>query len=357
MEKYAVIMAGGAGSRLWPLSREKKPKQFICVGGDSCMLEQTIERVLLAVPPEKCFVITNHELLEVTTAVVRDLIPQSNVIAEPSRRNTGACIAYMTLFLKKRYGDGIACFMPADGYVRNSAGYAEDLNAAYETAEDTEGLVLIGIVPSYAATGYGYIHVGDKSAQNGSIHTVERFVEKPDAQTAERFIAEGGYFWNSGIVCGKIDSIIREIERHIPTHYRLLSDAVENYGAPGFEACLIRAYGILKGISFDKGVLEKCEKITVVSGKFDWDDIGSLDALSKALSADEAGNFARGAFCGLNTNDSVIYADTGLIATVGVRGMIIVNTDDAVIVCPRDCAQDVKLLVERLKAEGYEDFV
>lgn len=354
MEKYAVIMAGGAGSRLWPLSRKDKPKQFIGVEGGKCMLLQTIDRICETVPAEKCFIITNKNLFGITKETVGDVVPVSNIILEPAQKNTAACIAYASLLLKEKVGAGLLCFVPADGYVKNRADYKLAIERAYLAAETARSLVVIGIMPSYPATGYGYIHIDTDSGADRNVFPVNRFVEKPDLDTAKRFLSSGAFLWNSGILVGSIDAVVENTKLFLPDHYEKLSRAINRADGQDTGLSLEKAYEELQDISFDKGVLEKCGRIRAVKGCFDWDDIGSLDALSKTFSQDEAGNSVQGSYLCMDSGNSVIYSDGVLISAIGVENMIIAATKDAVLVCPRDRVQDVKLLVERLKAGGYE---
>jgi mannose-1-phosphate guanylyltransferase len=355
LEKYVVVMAGGTGSRLWPLSREKKPKQFISVKYDKSMLIQTIERVCEIVPAENCFIITNKGLFDITKKAVGDLIPLSNIILEPKRKNTAACIAYASLLLKERLGTGLLCFVPADGYVKNHTDYKSAVEQAYLAAGNTNGLVVIGISPSYPATGYGYIQINPDMEIRNHAFRVNHFVEKPDLDTAKKFISSGDFLWNSGILLGSMDAIIESTKVFLPGHFRAISAAVKQIDGQELNSFIDKAYDEIPAISFDKGVLEKNDSIYAVKGNFDWDDIGSLDALSKTFFSDENGNAIQGRFLCVDTNNSVIYSDGVLVSTIGLENMIIAATKDAILVCPKDRIQDVKSLVEKLKLNGFEN--
>ena len=354
VEKYIVIMAGGTGSRLWPLSRENKPKQFISVKGNQCMLIQTIERVRKIISAENCFIITNKNLFDITKKTVKDIIPISNIILEPERKNTAACIIYASLLLKERIGTGLLCFVPADGYIKNHINYKLAIEQAYLAAENTNGLVIIGIDPSYPATGYGYIQINPDEEISENAFRVNHFIEKPDLDTAKGFISSGDYLWNSGIVLGSIDAIIDSTKAFLPNHFREISDAVKQIDGQELNASIAEAYDKISDISFDKGVLEKSDCIHAVKGYFDWDDIGSLDALSKTFLSDAAGNSIQGDFLGIDTSKSAIYSDGVLVTTIGVENMIIAATKDAILICPKDRIQDIKMLVEKLKINGFE---
>lgn len=354
MERFAVIMAGGSGTRLWPISRELRPKQFINVDDGKCMLVQTIERICEVIPADKCFIITNNALKNITWNTVKDLIPYSNIILEPEKKNTAACIAFATLQLKERFGEGIICFVPADGYVKDRKAYKSAIELAYTAAEKTDDLIIIGITPTYPATGYGYIQI-DNDIDAQRVSTVLKFIEKPDLETAQKLISSGDFLWNGGILVGNMDAIIVSIKAQLPDHYNELLQAVKQDRLSHIS--VENAYNKLENVSFDNGVLEKNEGTHVVKGSFDWDDIGSIDALSKTLSADAMGNTVKGKHLGIDTNNSVIIGEDALITTIGINNMIIACTKDAILICPRNKAQDVKILVEKLKSNGYESLL
>lgn len=347
-------MAGGSGSRLWPLSRENKPKQFINVEGNKSMLVQTIERVQKIAAAENCFIITNQKLFEITKKTVDGLIPVSNILLEPKRKNTAACIAYAALQLKERLCAGLLCFVPADGYVKNHAAYKSAIEQAYLAAENTNGLVIIGISPTYPATGYGYIRINPNSEISENAFAVSQFIEKPNLETAKKLISSGEYLWNSGIVVASMDAIVESTRVFLPEHFIEFSNAVQQNIGQELNAAIENAYDKIPDISFDKGVLEKSNQIYAVKGSFDWDDIGNLDALSKTFPSDAAGNSIQGDFLGIDTSNSAIYSDGVLITSISVENMILAATKDAILVCPKDKIQDIRTLVEKLKQSGFE---
>lgn len=356
LDRFAVIMAGGAGSRLWPLSRESRPKQFIELCDGKCMLLQTIDRIREIVPYDKCFIITNKKLFDITKKTVGDIIPVSNIILEPMRKNTAACIAYATMVLKEKAGQGVLCFIPADGYVGEENSYRAAVGQACRAAEETNNLVVIGITPTYPSTGYGYIHIDGEKVISGA-YKVERFVEKPDHATAEKYMKSGDYLWNSGILVGTIEAILKNVKKYLPNHYDSLSRAVQTGDNGELPVSIENAFNKLENISFDNGVLEKCGDISAVKGNFDWDDIGSLGALPRVLGTDKDGNAINGSYCGIDTSDTIVCGNDMLVATVGVSNLVIAVTQDAVLVCPKDRVQDVKALVGRLKEKGLERYL
>lgn len=356
MDKFAVIMAGGSGTRLWPLSREARPKQFINNEDGSCMLVQTIERICEIVPSGKCFIITNEELKEITWETVKGLLPYSNIITEPIRKNTAACIALATLQLKKKFGEGLVCFVPADGYVKDTKGYKKSIENAYEAAEKTNNLVIIGITPTYPSTGYGYIQI-DNDTESEKVLSVLKFIEKPDLDTAKKLISSGEFLWNGGILAGSMDAIINSLRVYLPDHVVKLSEAVEHMNDADGSIYTEKAYNEIQNISFDNGVLEKCMGISAVRGVFDWDDIGSIDALSKTMKTDDMGNTVKGRHLGIDTSNSVILGEDTLIATIGIENIIIASTKDAILICPRNRAQDVKKIVDKIKNSEFENLL
>ncbi len=357
MEKFVVIMAGGSGTRLWPLSKEKKPKQFISVDDGECMLVQTINRVCRSVPPSNCFIVTNQDLVELTKEVVKDLIPFSNIIPEPRKKNTAACIAYTAMLIDKKPGEAILCFVPADGYVKDELGYAETINLAFSAAEEKDSLVVIGISPSYPSTAYGYIKVDIGAGSENQILKVIMFTEKPSEDIARSMLESGDYLWNGGILAGTSKAIINQVKQYIPEHYNSITNALAQLGSDNFNTYIDNAYNELQDISFDSAVLEKSDDIYVIRASFEWYDIGSIDTLSETLEKDKDSNSWKGDYIALQTTNSVIYADGILIGVIGLDNMIVAGTNEAVIVCPREKAQEVKSLVEILKQKGYEIFL
>lgn len=357
LERFAVVMAGGSGSRLWPLSRESMPKQFIAVDGNKSMLAMSLERLRGVVAGERCFVVTNKNLVERTREVTSGLIPPENIIAEPVRKDTAACVAYAAMYLRKKYGPGLLCCVPADGYVKDTAGYASTLARGLEACGQNRSLVLVGLRPTYPATGYGYMRVNPDLP----VSQVYAFTEKPKEDAAQQMVASGEWLWNGGIFMGDLDLIIAGVREHLPQYAEKLGGALERLGQPQYDGALEEAYGRLESTSFDKGILEKMHasgSICAVQGLFDWDDIGSLDALAKILDAGDSDMFVLGKHCGLDTDGCVIYGREDILtATIGLRDIIVAVTKDAVLIAPREKAQAVKQLVDLIKEKGLEKFV
>ena len=358
MKRYAVIMAGGTGSRLWPISRQKKPKQFIDFVNGKPMLTQTIEYLTGIVCMDDCFIVTNCILQELVHDTIKDIVPATNVIVEPLKKNTAACIAYSALLLRKERRDGILCCIPSDSNIADAAAYRDALETACIEAEGSHSMVVIGIAPSFPSTGYGYIK-SDRIMSTGDmkIARVQKFAEKPCIEKAKEFVSCGEYLWNSGILVGRLESILDNVERFLPGLYKELSDAVNNTDGASTAASLEKAYSAIEDISFDKGVLEKCNNLCVVKGNFQWSDVGSLDMLDKILKRDANGNVILGDHIGIDTNNSVVYSRNSLIATIGLDNIAIINTGDVTLVCPRNRAHEIKNIVEMAKLNGYEKYI
>jgi len=257
--------------------------------------------------------------------------------------------------ISEQRGRGVFCFVPADGYVKETESYRDAILQAFEAAERKSELVVIGIVPVYPATGYGYMRV-DRDPDKESSKVYE-FTEKPNKKTAKRMIKSGKYLWNGGILLGLADVIIKNVETYLPGHFKPLRDATQHMGEKDYPARIREAYSQLGDISFDYGVLEKTQGIYAVKGHFDWDDVGSLDALSRTLNKDENGNAVQGRHFGIDTDNNVIYSEGMLITTIGMHHMIVAATNDAIIVCPRDRAQEIKPLVEKFGSSGLDEFM
>ena len=349
MKVFCVIMAGGGGTRFWPVSREKKPKQLLDLDGKGLMINQTADR--LKNLSEGLYVVTAKEQAEsLKKATAGRILPQ-NVIVEPSKKNTAACIGYAAVRIIKEHGDGIMVVSPSDAYVKDQKEYVKTFNTAIEGAKKG-GLFTIGIKPTFPATGYGYI----KSIGDGEIKKVERFVEKPDYITAEKYLKSGDYLWNSGVFVWKASVILEEIKKYIPELYDGLK-LIEKSPIDKQSFAAEEAYKIIPSISIDYGVMEKTQNAFVVAGDFGWSDVGSFDTLSDMVGKDENGNVVRGNAILKDTADSVIYSEKRLIATLGLKDVIVVETDDAVLVCDKSRAQEIKSIVEILKEKGYNDLI
>lgn len=363
MNKFGVIMAGGGGTRLWPLSRKERPKQLLNLSGKDLMINETLDRLSKNIPRENMFIVTNAVQAELMKKETKGRMQDDHVLVEPAARNTAACIGYAAMEIVKKYGDGIMCILPSDHFIKNEKEFSAIINAAVIAAEKTDALVTIGIKPSFPATGYGYIRVklgsetavGDENGKNYSM--VEEFVEKPDLETAEKYVKEGCYSWNSGMFVWKASTILSYMSRLLPDVYACLEKIGNAMNTPDERKVIEEVYPIIPKISIDYGIMERADHVLVISGEFGWNDIGSLDMLSIMKDADENGNTAYGEQLLIDTKDCIVYGTDKLIATIGVSDLIVVQTEDAVLVCHKDKSQDVKTVVETLKEQEKEQYL
>jgi mannose-1-phosphate guanylyltransferase len=350
---YAVIMAGGSGTRFWPVSRGATPKQLVRIVGDATMIQATVARLQPLIPAERVLIITTAALAAETRKQLPMLKPE-HVIAEPVGRDTAACVALAALVISKLDPQGVMIMLPADQVITPADAFQAALAVGVEQAQQG-GIVTFGIQPRFAATGYGYIKLAAKRSEHAgiSVNQAERFVEKPDAATAAGYVAEGSYRWNAGIFAWRADVVLRELE----THCQWLTDALAPVGAawgtPRFAQVLDDVYQPLKKVSIDYALMEKAQDIRVVTGTFTWDDVGSWDSLYDHLPVDAHGNALRGDVVHSNCRDSLLVAETGqLVAAVGLSGITVVATRDAVLVLPKGDGQAVKQIVDQLKTTG-----
>lgn len=354
MNIYEVIMAGGGGSRFWPLSRQALPKQLLNLSGKDIMLNETILRMEPLVPRENAYIVTNEGQAGTMKKLLLEGVDKSHVLAEPMGRNTAPCILYAALVLKKYYGDGVMCVLPADHHIANTKEYRRVMEQAAKAADETGQIVTIGIQPDYAATGYGYISCGQETERAG-VYKVKQFVEKPCKEVAEKYLAEGSYLWNSGVFVWKISTILRAFEKFLPEMYEAMQPVYEAVGTDKETELLKKIYPTLQSISVDYGIMEQCEDVLVLKGDYGWNDVGSLDALPTFHPLDEQENLLLGDVMVEDAKGCIVRGHEKLIALVGVEDMMVIDTEDALLVCPKERAQDVKKIVERLQKENRKE--
>jgi len=347
---YAVILAGGIGSRFWPLSRSTTPKQLLSVVGDESLLQATIKRLNPLIPPEKVFVVTNEEQAELIRIHLsyegESLSP--GYIVEPMGRNTAPAIGLAALRLYEIDPEAVMAVLPADHIIRDNENFRDHLVKGADLARKGH-LVTFGVIPTTPETGYGYIKSGAAlEGEVGPAFKVERFVEKPDKERAEVYLAEGGYYWNSGIFLWKVNRILEEIKLHLPRTFECLMDIRDGVDMSG-------AYEGMDAISIDNGILEKADDVAVIPADFNWSDMGSWNSFGEILGPDRDGNVVKGRVVNLGSSNSVIFGCNRVVAAIGLKDMILVDTPDATLVCPKERAQDVKAVVEVLKEKGYTE--
>jgi mannose-1-phosphate guanylyltransferase len=349
-----VIMAGGRGTRFWPQSRIRTPKQFLNIVGEGSMLRQTFERVLPLADPSSIWVVTNEEYGH---EVVRQIpeIPSENVITEPFVRSTAPCIGLAALNIQHRSADPVMVVLPADHYIPDDGAFHNALTVGANVAVAEQALVTIGIQPTAPETGYGYIEVGDEV--NPGIHRVDGFREKPDRATAETFLSGGRHLWNSGMFIWTVDTILDNMLRHCPDLHTGLTSLIPSLGAENQEREVLRVYENLPTISIDYAVMEQAEHVFVVRGEFGWSDVGSWSAVQQFWDTDEKGNAFRGRVIDVDSSGSIVDAGDDLIALIGVEDLIVINTGDAVLVCRKDRDQDIKQVIEALGNRNLKEYL
>ncbi len=355
MKTFGIIMAGGGGERFWPLSRREKPKQLLNLSGKEIMVNEAIDRLSRVCAREDIRVVTNaHQLKSMRSATAKRL-KETQILSEPAARNTVACIGYAAMeIVKKNGGDGIMVITPSDAYIKDTDTFAQVLQTAIETAQEKNCLVTVGIEPTFPATGYGYIRFRkeEKPAKQ-----VLRFVEKPGLKRAKKYLASGEYVWNSGMFIWKASVILEKYKKFIPDVYELLLRIGNAMNTPDEQNVLEELYPLIRSVSIDYAIMEKSKDIYVVPGEFGWSDVGSWDMLSTLYGEDANGNVVVSDFIGEDTHGSVIYAKKKFVATVGLKNVIIVDTPDALLVCSKDRAQEVKKIVEDLRTQGREELL
>lgn len=348
-------MAGGGGTRFWPLSRKQLPKQFLNLTGKDLMVNLTFDRLARFVSPEDVFVVTNYIHADLTEELMDGRMKRDHILAEPAARNTSACIGYAAMEIVKKYGDGIMCILASDHYIKDEDTYVSVMKEAVKTAEETDGLVTIGIRPTFPSTGYGYIR--NAKLDGKTYRKVEEFVEKPDLDTAKEYLTDGRYAWNSGMFVWKASTILSYFEKLLPDVYECLVKIGNAMGTADEAKVINEVYPNIPKISVDYGIMERADNVLMLEGDFGWNDIGSFDTLPVVLDADENGNVCHGEHILLDSKDCICYAKNKLIATIGVENLVVVETPDTVLVCPRERVQEVKKIVEQLEAEGREEYL
>lgn len=349
MKVFEVIMAGGGGTRFWPLSRKERPKQLLNISGKDIMLNETIRRMDGIVEREDVYIVTNESQQKLMRDMIINGVPFRNILTEPAARNTSPCVLYAASVLMKLHGDGIMCVFPADHHVANIPEYQRTLRKAIQAAEVSDKIVTIGITPTYPATGYGYIS-RTKKEELEEVYQVRKFVEKPNLNVATKYLAEGTYLWNSGVFVWKISTILKAFKRHLPAMYDQMQEIVEALGTPSEKEVLERVYPQLESISVDYGILEREADVLVLEGDYGWSDVGSLDALNTFHREDSDGNILLGDVLAINSHNSIVKGHDKLIAMVGMENTIVVETEDALLICNKDKAQNVKKVVDELAA-------
>jgi mannose-1-phosphate guanylyltransferase/mannose-6-phosphate isomerase len=356
---YAIIMAGGSGTRFWPLSREKMPKQLLKIGGDDTLIRETVNRMLPLVKLEDIFIVTNPSLAESIGYQLSSRFNRSwdcNFILEPEARNTAPALGLAALHLERVDPESIMVVLAADHFIRRNDQFLDLLRKA-GTAAEQDYLVTLGIKPDRPETGYGYIRSGDRCSGSNldGIFNVQAFVEKPNLETAREYVRNGAYYWNSGIFIWKTRTLLAEIEKHVPVLHQGLNEIRPHIGTDRETDVIRDVFKKLDSISIDYAVMEKTDRAAMIPADIGWSDVGSWTALDEVSERDASGNVVIGNVIDLDSRDSIVFAEKRLVATIGLNNMVVVDTPDATLVCSKDRAQDVKKVVDELKKRKAEE--
>jgi len=353
---YSVIMAGGIGSRFWPRSREIHPKQFIPVFDEQSLLQKTLHRMRPLVPPERTLVVTHERYIPLTQQQLPE-IPEENILGEPISRNTAPCIAYAAFKLREMDPDAMMIVLPSDHLVKDENRFMKTLHQATDAAQIPDALITIGIQPSYPATGYGYIQFDRSDQEPSDIYPVRTFAEKPNESTAERFLDSGDFLWNSGIFIWRADTILSNMQIHLRSTWKAFDDASTQFGTNQESDAIREAYHKSTRISIDVGVMERAGNVHVIPGNFGWSDIGDWRAVYDLSEKNPHGNVLHGNVIVHDTSRCLVDTGKRLIAVVGIHDVVIVDTDDALLICHQNSTQQVKNVVDYLHAHQHKDFL
>lgn len=353
-EPYAVILAGGRGERFWPYSTEENPKQLMALIGGRTLLAQTVERLAGIVSPDRIFIITSERIVPRVRELLPDL-PAAHIVAEPCGRNTAAAIALAAGIIRTHDPEAVFGVFPSDHLIADAQQFRATLSACFEAAAQHDTLITIGIRATWPSTGYGYIETGSLAFEVGAVRFLkaERFVEKPDAERANQYVAAGRYFWNAGMFVWSLRSLEMAFGRFRPDFARFLRDvAVHATQSLKLQAFLKHEYARVDNISIDYALMEKADNIVMTPGDFGWDDVGTWDSLGTHLPEDEHGNAVVGSAELLDAANNTVISENHLTALIGVRDLVIVQAKGVTLICPKNQAERVKELVGALRRSG-----
>jgi mannose-1-phosphate guanylyltransferase len=359
MKIFAVLMAGGVGTRFWPRSRSSSPKQVLNIINHESLIQGTFRRLQGVIEPSQLFVITNT----IQKRIIKTQIPQlenDNFIIEPFGRNTAPCIGLAAIHILQEVSDAIMLVLPADHLIADVDEFKRIIGKAINFVSEKDGLITLGINPSYPATGYGYIQQGAKVKEEDKygLYKVKTFAEKPNYETAVRFLESGDFYWNSGIFIWKLSTILHEIETQLPELYEGLLEIKKHMDKPDLSTTITKVYRRIRNISIDYGVMQSSRNVYVIPSNMGWNDVGSWEVIHKISKKDKHKN--AGEFKDLiqyESRDNYVYAPRKLVALVGVRDLVVVHTKDAILISKKSKSQDVKEIVEQLKKSGKDEYL
>lgn len=356
MNTTALIMAGGRGERFRPKSRKNLPKQFLSLTNDGkTMIQLTVERILPIVDLQDIYISTSKDYMPLVLEQLPN-IPKENILCEPVSRNTAPCIGLGAIHVSKKYDDAIMMVLPSDHLIKYNSMFINTLKDASEIASKDYNLVTIGITPDYPETGYGYIKFNPDVCEGRSFE-VDRFVEKPSLDVAKEYLATDEYLWNSGMFVWKVSTILSKIKDFMPETYKGLINIKESIGTDSEEVVLEKEFNEFKSISIDYGIMEKSKNIFTIPGTFGWDDVGSWLAVERIKKTNEFGNVVDGNVITIDSKNCIIEGGKKLIATVGIENLIVVDTEDATLICQKDSAGDIKKILENLKICNRNEYI
>jgi len=369
----AVLLAGGRGTRFWPRSRTRTPKQLLDIVSSKSMLRETADRLAPLFPENRLWVVTNDEQ---AAGVQRELprVPHKQILAEPVGRNTAAAIGLAAIHLAQKHGDALMAVLPADHHIADAAQYRKVVRAAMKAASSPGNLVVLGIPPSGSETGFGYIERAGVAASIDGMHAyvVRRFTEKPNAARARRYVTSGRYFWNAGMFFWRVSTFLECLRKYLPKTWHALGELQQSVGTPGYARALRRIYPRLENISVDYAIMEPAtrsraahgksgkpgtERVFVLPAKIGWSDIGSWAAVHELLARKQGENVSPGDSFALDATDNFLWSRKKFVAAIGVRDLVVVETDDALLICPRQRAQDVGKVVKWLEENRRRDLL
>ena len=357
MNHYGVIMAGGGGTRFWPLSRQKTPKQLLNLSGRDLMINEAVDRMATVIGKSNIFVVTSDLQAPAMIAATAGRVFPRNILAEPAARNTAACIGYAAMEIVRKYGDGVMIITPADHYIEDVPALTEIFKTAILQAEREDKLITIGLRPSFPSTGFGYIQY---RKQEGPVKQALSFREKPDEATAQEYLESGEYLWNSGMFIWRAGLILDRLRDYVPDIYEDLNTIGNAMNTPAEQEMLHDVYPRIRKISIDYAVMEPGAgkgEVLVIPGDFGWNDVGSWDMMDVLHTPDSEGNVLLGDVTALNAKSCVIHANSRAVTALDVENLVIVEMPDAVMVCRKDRAQDVKKIVDALREKGREELL
>ena len=369
----AVLLAGGRGTRFWPRSRTRTPKQLLDIVSSKSMLRETADRLAPLFAENRLWVVTNEEQ---AAGVRRELprVPRKQILAEPVGRNTAAAIGLAAIHLAQEHGDALMAVLPADHHIADAAQYRKIVRAAMKLAGSPGNLVVLGIPPSRPETGFGYIERASAATRVEGIpaYNVRRFTEKPNAARAKRYVSWGRYFWNAGMFFWRVSTFLECLRKYLPKTWRALGELQQSIGTPGYSRALRRIYPRLENISVDYAIMEpatrsraahgksgkhRTERVFVLPAKIGWSDIGSWAAVHELLARRQGENVSLGDSFALDATDNFLWSRRKFVAAIGVRDLIVVETHDALLICPRERAQDVAKVVKWLEEKRRHDLL